>query len=144
LSFLDNYGGSNSSVFECFSSVVGSPLKWFSGNFSGRGKMETKNIANFFTELCQIMSGEDIVDNKSKDVRLKELAKRIDASTLMYQAAPANADETEPVKNILTSLQAAAMVDTARAANKNYKIAVGATIFAGLSALAAWIAILIA
>jgi len=62
----------------------------------------------------------------------------------MYQHAPANADETELVKNILTSLQAAAMVDTARTANKNYKIAVGAAIFAGLSALAAWIAILIA
>lgn len=102
--------------------------------------METKNV---FAELCQIMSGEDIVDNKSKDARLKELAKRIGASTLMYQAAPANADETELVKNILSSLQAAAMVDTARTANKNYKIAVGATIFAGLSALAAWIAVYI-
>lgn len=90
------------------------------------------------------MSGEDIVDNKSKDVRLRELAKIIGASTLMCQAAPANADETELVKNILSSLQAAAMVDTARAANKNYKIAVGAAIFAGLSAIAAWIAILIA
>lgn len=93
--------------------------------------------------LLDVMSGPDIVNGKGKDVRLQELAKSIGASSLMYQHAPANADETELVKNVLASLQAAAMVDTATTANKNYKIAVGAAVFAGLSALAAWVAVYI-
>ncbi len=106
--------------------------------------MEAEEIAQYFAELCQIMSGQEIVDNKSKDIRLKDLAKKIGASSLMYRAAPANADETELVRNILSSLQAASMVDTGRTANKNYKIAVGAVIAATLSALAAWIAAIVA
>jgi len=106
--------------------------------------MDAKEIAQFFAELNQIMSDKEIVNEKSKDVRLKNLAKKIGASTLMYQAAPANADETELVRNILSSLQTASMVDVSRTANKNYKIAIYAAIAAGLSALAALIAAIVA
>ena len=106
--------------------------------------MNAKEINEYFIKLNRIMSGQEIEDNKNKVIRLRELATKIGASTVMYRAAPANADETELVKNILSSLQSASMVDTARTANKNYKIAFIAAISAAVSAIAAWAAFVVA
>ena len=90
------------------------------------------------------MYGSKKDSTKSKEIQLRELARKLGASGEMYQASPANAGEAELVANILTALQTGSMIIICRTSNKNYKIAIAAAVAAIFSALAAWAAVWIA
>jgi len=108
--------------------------------------MTYDEIKQYRKQLVEIVNIDDA--GKRLDP-LVALAKKVGASTTRFgrtipndsSEIPRNIiSESEIVHNIQTALQTASMLETCRTAVKSYKIAIGATIIAAVSALAAWAA----
>ena len=82
-------------------------------------------------------------------VELRKLAREVGASTFVVWIHPnsstmktSDADTPELIRNIQQALQTASMISMSKAANKNFIIALLATIIALGSAAATWFAVL--
>lgn len=115
--------------------------------------MTDKEIEQASQELTGLQVLTEIlkVREPEKRERLLALAKKVGASRSRYKdvGGEDNATESQLVDNIHQALQTASMVNMCRTsaamceiASRNYKIALVAAVVAGLSAVAAWVAVL--
>lgn len=114
--------------------------------------MTSEEIEIYRLELVNILV--DDYPTQSRQTSLKELARKVGASTTNRYKGHGEAGQAELVDNISTALQTASMIDACRTASKNYDIAVAATkaaiqnyriaaAIAILSMLAAWSAVIV-
>ena len=93
----------------------------------------------------RLLETQNIPDSE-QNRRFKELqtlARELGASTIRMYPGHGDAGEAELTDNIHRALQTASMIDMCKTSSRNYKIAIVAAIAAVLSALAAWVAVLI-
>lgn len=103
--------------------------------------MTPKELKKCQSDLQMILSGPTVVEDKSKEVRLSELAQKVGVCCLMaegYNASPAVLAE-----RIQQALQTVSMINMAETAARSYWIALVASLIALLSAAAAWVAVFV-
>ena len=98
--------------------------------------MASDQIEAHRLKLTQILAND-----QNKHNSLKDLSKKVGASITDRYKGHGEASIPQLVDNINQALQTATMIDMCKTANRNYKIALIATIIALGSAVALWIAV---
>lgn len=105
--------------------------------------MTDKEIEEYKQKLVAIQKNHDV---KERFVALVKLAKKVGASThglsMWGDSDREGVAEGNLVANIHNALQTATMINMCKAANRNFAIALIATVIAFGGALSAWIAVL--
>ena len=108
--------------------------------------MNHKKIELYRQRLSKLTA--ECSDEQKKSEELKELAREVGASTYVIWVHPTSstirttgADTPELIRNIHQALQTASMINMSKTANRNFVIALTATIIALGSAIALWVAV---
>ncbi|MBW8002827.1 MAG: hypothetical protein FVQ80_12530 [Planctomycetes bacterium] len=102
--------------------------------------MASKHIKSYRSKLRSIIEKNPVSKHRTK--LLRELAVEIGAADTSEFGADAASENRIFINNIQLALQTATMIDMCRTASRNFWIAIVAAIIAGLSAVAAWVAVL--